>query len=66
LPASSKLQVMNKKVSFADRVLGMQAAVASLLDVLAVVEREAAAMAEAQKRFAARKPAQKRQAKSAE
>ena len=44
----------------------MQAAVASLLDVLAVVQREATAIAEAQKRFAARKPAQRRQAKSAE
>jgi len=57
---------MNRKVSFADRVLRMQTAVASLLDVLAVVQREAAAMAEAQRRFAACKPAQKRQAISAE
>jgi hypothetical protein len=34
--------------------------------ILAIVEAEAKALAEAQQRFAARKPAQKRQAKLAE
>jgi hypothetical protein len=34
--------------------------------ILAIVEAEAKAMAEAQQRFAARKPTQKRPAKSAE
>jgi len=57
---------MNKKVSFADRVALLAGAAEDLRAILAIVEAEAKAMAEAQQRFAARKPAQKRPAKSAE
>ena len=46
---------MNKKGSFADRVARMQAAVRSLREILATVDAEAEAMAEAQTRFAVRK-----------
>jgi hypothetical protein len=57
---------MNKKVSFADRVALLVGAAEDLRAILAIVEAEAKAMAQAQQRFAARKPAQKRQAKSTE
>jgi hypothetical protein len=57
---------MNKKVSFADRVALLAGAAEDLRAILAIVEAEAKAMTEAQQRFAARKPAQKRPAKSAE
>jgi hypothetical protein len=57
---------MNKKVSFAERLVQMQTAITSLRAILQIVEQEASAMAEVQQRFAARKPAQKRQANSAE
>ena len=57
---------MNKKVSFADRVALMAGAAEDLRIILAIVEAEAKAMAEAQQRFAAKKPTQKRPAKSAE
>lgn len=57
---------MNKKVLFADRVERMQDAVECILRVLDIVETEAKAMAEAQQRFAAKKPTQKRPAKSTE
>ena len=66
LPASSKLTFMNKKVTFADRVALMAGAAEDLRTILAIVEAEAKAMAEAQQRFAAKKPTQKRPAKSAE
>jgi hypothetical protein len=66
LPASSKLQVINKKVSFADRVALLTGAAEDLRTILAIVEAEAKAMALLHLRFAARKPAQKRPAKSAE
>ena len=56
---------MNKKVSFADRVALMGRAADTLRVVLAIVEGEAKAMAEAQERFAAKTPT-KRLAKSAE
>ena len=56
---------MNKKVSFAERVTLINTA-AALRDILRIVAEEASAMAEVQQRFAARKPAQKRQANSAE
>lgn len=59
-------EFMNKKVSFAERLAQMQTAVTSLRAILEIVEREASAMAEVQQRFTARKPAQKRQATSAE
>jgi len=55
LPASSKLPFMNKKVTFADRVGLMQAAVQNLRAALVIIEAEAKAMAEAQERFAVRK-----------
>jgi len=57
---------MNKNVSFAERLALMQNAAASLRAILPIVESEASAMAEVQQRFPARKPAQKRQANSAE
>jgi hypothetical protein len=57
---------MNKKVSFTDRVALLAGAAENLRAILAIVQDEAKAIAEAQQRFAARKPAQKRQAKSAE
>lgn len=57
---------MNKKASFAQRLAQMQAAVTSLRAILEIVEQETSAMAEVQQRFTARKPAQKRQANSAE
>jgi len=57
---------MKKNVSFAERLAQMQTAATSLRAILEIVEREASAMAEVQQRFAARKPAQKRQANSAE
>jgi hypothetical protein len=57
---------MNKNVSFPERLALMQNAAASLRAILPIVESEASAMAEVQQRFAARKPAQKRQANSAE
>lgn len=57
---------MNKKVSFADRVALMAAAAEDLRTILAIVEAEAKAMAEVQRRFAAKKPTQRRPAKSAE
>ena len=57
---------MNKKVSFADRVDLLAGAAEDLRAILAIVEAEAKAMAEAQQRFTARKPTQKRPAKSAE
>jgi hypothetical protein len=57
---------MNKKVSFADRVALLACAAEDLRAILAIVEAEAKAMAEAQQRFEARKPAQKRQPKSTE
>ncbi len=57
---------MNQKVSFAERLAQMQTAATSLRAILEIVEREASAMAEVQQRFTARKPAQKRQANSAE
>ena len=66
LPASSKHTFMNKKVSFADRVGLMQAAVQDLRAILEIVQDEAQAVAEAQQRFAAKKPTQKRPAKSTE
>jgi hypothetical protein len=50
------LPFMNKKVSFADRVDLIKAAVADLRAVLEIIEAEAKAMAEAQERFAAKKP----------
>ena len=56
---------MNKKVSFADRVALMGRAANDLRAILAIIEGEAQAMAEAQQRFAAKKPA-KRPAKSTE
>jgi hypothetical protein len=56
---------MNKKVSFADRAAILAGAAEDLRAILAIVEAEAKAMAEAQQRFAAKKPA-KRSAKSAE
>ncbi len=57
---------MNKKVSFAERVALMNTATAALRDILRIVADEASAMAEVQQRFTAKKPAQKRQANSAE
>ena len=57
---------MNKKVSFADRVASMKAAVEDLRTILAIVEAEAKAMAEAHQRFAAKKPTPKRPATSTE
>jgi hypothetical protein len=57
---------MDKKVSFADRVALLAGAAEDLRAILAIVEAEAKAMAEAQQRFAARKPAQKRPTKSTE
>jgi len=57
---------MNKKVTFADRVDLMDRAAADLRVILAIIEGEAKAMAEAHKRFAAKKPTQKRPAKSTE
>lgn len=57
---------MNKKVSFADRVALMAGAAEDLRTILAIVEAETKAMAEAQQRFAAKKPTQKHPAKSAE
>lgn len=57
---------MNKKVSFAERLALMQNAVASMRAILPIVEQEASSMAEVQQRFAAKKPAQKRQANAAE
>jgi hypothetical protein len=65
LPASSKHTFMNKKVSFANRVALMSRAAEDLRSILAIIEGEAKAMAEAQQRFAAKKPA-KRPAKSTE
>jgi hypothetical protein len=56
---------MNKKVSFADRVAFMGRAASDLRAILAIIEGEAQAMAEAEERFAAKKPT-KRPAKSAE
>jgi len=56
---------MNKKVNFADRVALMGRAAETLRVILAIIEDEAKAMAEAQKRFAAKTPT-KRSAKSAE
>jgi hypothetical protein len=58
--------IMNKKVSFSERLAQMQTAATSLRAILQIVEQEASAMAEVQQRFAARKPAQKRQANKAE
>ena len=52
------LRFMNKKVSFAERLALMQTAATSLRAILEIVEREAFAMAEVQRRFTARKPAQ--------
>jgi len=57
---------MNKKVTFADRVASMKAAIEDLRTILTIVEDEAKAMAEAQERFAAKKPTQKRPATSTE
>jgi hypothetical protein len=57
---------MNKKVSFADRGDLLAGAAEDLRAILAIVDAEAKAMAEAQQRFTARKPTQKRPAKSAE
>jgi hypothetical protein len=56
---------MNKKSRFADRVVAIKAAIAHLRTVLEIVDAEAKAMAEVQKRFAA-KTASSRSAKSAE
>jgi hypothetical protein len=56
---------MNTKVTFADRVALMSRAANDLRAILAIIEGEAQAMAEAQERFAAKKPP-KRSAKSAE
>jgi aldehyde:ferredoxin oxidoreductase len=58
---------MNKKVnSFADRVGLMASSAEYLRNIAKIVEAEAKAMAEAQQRFAAKKPTQKRPANSAE
>jgi len=57
---------MNEKVTFADRVASMKAAVADLRTVLEVIEAEAKAMAEVHQRFTAKKPTQKRPATSTE
>jgi hypothetical protein len=51
---------MNKKVSFADRVALIGRAASDLRAILAIVEAEAKAMAEAQQRFAAKKPTKRR------
>ena len=56
---------MNKEIRFADRVALMGRAANDLRAILAIIESEALAMAEAQQRFAAKKPT-KRSAKSAE
>ena len=57
---------MNTKVTFADRVALMGCVAEDLRSILAIIEAEAKAMAEAQTRFAAKKPTHKRSAKSAE
>ena len=46
-----------QKLTFPQRVRSMQAAVEHLRALLVIVEQEAQAMAEVQKRFAAKKPA---------
>ena len=51
-----KTTFMNQKVSFADRVGLLGAAVADLRKVLEIIEAEAKAMAQVHQRFAARKP----------
>jgi hypothetical protein len=45
-----------EKLTFPQRVRSMQAAVEHLRALLVIVEQEAEAMAEVQKRFAAKKP----------
>lgn len=47
---------MSQNITFAQRVSNMQAAVEQLRALLAIVEQEAGAMAEVQKRFKAKKP----------
>jgi hypothetical protein len=56
---------MNKKVTFPERVERLQTAAESLRVVLEIVEAEATAIADAHKRFSARKT-QSRSVKSAE
>ena len=56
---------MNKKVTFPERVTRLQAAAESLRVVLEIVEAEAIAIADAHKRFSAKKP-QSRSVNSAE
>jgi len=65
LPASSSHTFMNKKSTFADRVAAMRAVAEDLRNSVDIIEAEADAMAEAQKRFAA-KTASGRSAKSTE
>jgi hypothetical protein len=56
---------MNEKVTFADRVAAMRAVAEDLRNSVDIIEAEADAMADAQKRFAA-KTAARRSATSTE